>query len=383
MKPAPDVSNNVYNAPDHILSIAPYVPGKPIGELEREYGISDAVKLASNENPLGPSPAAVAAIKASLADLHRYPDGAGHELRGRLAAKCKVAPEQVVLGNGSDEIIGLLAQTLLRPGDEVIIPNSSFLMYEISVRSVGATPIFVPLAGLSIDLDALVDQATKRTRLVFICNPNNPTGTAITVDAMRAFLARLPEDAVVVVDEAYIEFASDENCFNSLRHTAGSRSLVTLRTFSKVYGLAGLRVGYGVMPAPLAELLQRIRPPFNVNTLAQAAALAALDDDDFLERSVDLVHTGLIQLGAGLDEMGLPHYPTQTNFFLIDVQREADLVFERMLRRGVIVRSMRSYGFDRYIRVNVGLPEENERFLAALGQVLAENNNPNDTHEQL
>lgn len=373
MKPALNNTQNDYHAPEHILSIAPYVTGKPIDELEREYGVSDAVKLASNENPLGPSPAAVAAIKTCLAGLHRYPDGAGHELSRRLAQKYKLAPEQLILGNGSDEIIGMLAQTLLRPGDEVLIPSPSFLMYEIAVRSVGATPVFVPLNELAIDLGAIVARVTERTRLIFICNPNNPTGTAISVNAMRAFLERLPRDIVVVVDEAYIEFTSDENCFDSLRHSTDTRALVTLRTFSKAYGLAGLRVGYGVMPVGLAQLIQRIRPPFNVNALAQTAAVAALGDNDFLERSVALVHTGLVQLGAALDGMGLRHYPTQTNFFLIDVQRKADEVFEEMLRQGVIVRSMRSYGFERCIRINVGLPEENERFITALRHVLGGN----------
>jgi histidinol-phosphate aminotransferase len=372
MKDSPDKSTTAFGAAEHILAIAPYVPGKPMAALKREYGISDSVKLASNENPLGPSPAALAAIEANLGDLHRYPDGAGHELTRKLAAKHQVARERLVLGNGSDEIIGLLAQTLLSPGDEVLIPTPSFLMYEISVRSMGATPRFVPLKNLAIDLDGLRAQVNEKTRLIFVCNPNNPTGTAIPVNAMHAFLDDLPQRVVVVVDEAYIEFASDSSCFNSLRDGAGYPRLVTLRTFSKAYGLAGLRVGYGVMPAALAELLHRIRPPFNVNSIAQVAAAAALDDESFLKRSIELVHAGLGDLAAALDKLGLRHYPTQANFFLIDVDRPAEQVFERLLRRGVIVRSMRSYGFDRFIRINVGLPEENARFIGALEAVLAE-----------
>jgi histidinol-phosphate aminotransferase len=360
-----------FKAPAHIQAIAPYVPGKPMAELEREYGIRDSIKLASNENPLGPCPSAVAAIQAHLGNLHRYPDGAAYELTRRLATKYKLTAEQLILGNGSDEIIALLAQILLGPGDEALIPSPTFLMYEIAVRSVGATPRSVPLRELAIDLEALVAQVNERTRLIFICNPNNPTGTAISVDAMRAFLGALPEQVVAVVDEAYIEFATDPDCFNGLRDGTGYERLVTLRTFSKVYALAGLRVGYGVMPPELTGLLQRIRLPFNVNSLAQAAAIAALEDEAFFKRSVKLVHDGLRQLMEALDRMGVPYHPTQTNFFLIDVDRPADQVFEQMLRRGVIVRSMRAYGFERTIRINVGLPEENARFISALKAVLA------------
>jgi histidinol-phosphate aminotransferase len=358
-------------APEHILAIAPYVPGKPMAELEREYGICDSIKLASNENPLGPCPAALAAIQAHLGDLHRYPDGGAYELIRSLAAKYRLRPDQLILGNGSDEIIVLLAQILLKPGDEVLIPTPTFLMYEIAVRSMGATPLNVPLKDLAIDLEALAAHVNERTRLIFICNPNNPTGTAISVEAMHAFLRALPERVMVVVDEAYIEFASDPNCFNSLRDGTDRPRLVTLRTFSKVYGLAGLRAGYGVMSPGLTALIQRIRPPFNVNSLAQVAAVAALEDETFFKRSVKLVHDGLRQLAEALDAMGVRHHPTQTNFFLIDVDRPADQVFEQMLRRGVIVRSMRSYGFERTIRINVGLPEENERFITALKAVLA------------
>lgn len=369
---ANEPTQSIFNAPAHILAIDPYVPGKPMAELERELGIRNAVKLASNENPLGPSPAAIEAIRNNLAGLHRYPDGAGHELTRKLADTYKLDAAQVVLGNGSDEIICLLAQTLLRPGDEVLIPTPSFLMYEIAVRSMGATPRFVPLKDLAIDLRALADQVTDRTRLIFVCNPNNPSGTAVSVTEMRSFLERVPENVVVVVDEAYIEFVSDPNCFNTLRDSRAAERLVCLRTFSKAYGLAGLRVGYGIMPAALAQLLQRIRPPFNVNTVAQVAAAAALSDTSFLERSVRLVHDGLRQLTDALDKIGLRHYPTQTNFFLIDLERPADRFFDRLLRCGVIVRSMRSYGFDNMIRINVGLPEENKRFIEALETVLAE-----------
>ncbi|GAB6908483.1 Histidinol-phosphate aminotransferase [Desulfosarcina cetonica] len=358
------------NIPDYIQAIAPYVPGKPLEALEREYGIRDSVKLASNENPLGPSPKALAAIRQSLAALHRYPDGAGHTLTEKIATVNGVPPANVVIGNGSDDIIALLVRALVRPGDGVMVPYPSFLMYDISAHAAGARVDAVPLKGLAMDLDAMAERVTDETRLVFICNPNNPTGTVIHREAFNAFMKRLPESAVVVVDEAYIEFVRDPLCLKTGRTEDLDRPLVTLRTFSKVYGLAGLRVGYGIMPAALAEMLHRVRQPFNVNSLAQAAAVAALDDREFLERTVDLVHRGLDTLYEGLDALGLTYHRSETNFFLIDVAQPAAVIFEKMLRQGVIVRSMQAYGFPHHIRINVGLEAENQRFLKALETVL-------------
>jgi histidinol-phosphate aminotransferase len=358
--------------PDYILDIAPYVPGKPIEELEREYGIANSIKLASNENPLGPSPKAMEAIGRQIGCLHRYPDGAGHLLLNKLAAKLNVLPGQIVMGNGSDDILGLLSRALLQPGDEAIIPVPSFLMYLIVTQSAGAVPVQVPLRDLGIDLTEIQRRVTPRTRLIFICNPNNPTGTMVTQNALAAFLEALPPEVVVVLDEAYIEFVRDPSCARGLTFLDGDPTVVTLRTFSKIYGLAGLRVGYGVMPAPLAQLLNRIRMPFNVNSLAQVAAVAALDDTEFFEKTTALIHDGLDFLFAEIEKRGLRCFPTQTNFFLIDLQRDAKVVFERFLRQGVIVRAMTAYGFPNYIRINVGLPEENRRFLAALDRVMAE-----------
>ncbi|MFO7713123.1 histidinol-phosphate transaminase [Desulfosarcina sp.] len=357
--------------PDYIQAIEPYVPGKPIEALEREYGIQNSVKLASNENPLGPSPMALAAIRNGLTRLHRYPDGAGHLLTHKLAEACGVAPENVVIGNGSDDIIALLVRALVRPGDQVVVPQPSFLMYTITASAAGAVVESVPLKSMVMDLDAMVGRVTADTRLVFICNPNNPTGTVVTQKAFDRFMARLPDGVVVVVDEAYIEFARNADCLKTGRPSDVDRPVVTLRTFSKAYGLAGLRVGYGIMPAMLAEVLHRIRQPFNVNALAQAAAVAALDDRAFLHRTLDLVHRGLDALYAGLEGLGLTYFKSEANFFLIDVGQPADIVFENMLRQGVIVRSMRAYGFPDYIRINVGLENENRRFLEALETVLA------------
>jgi histidinol-phosphate aminotransferase len=356
--------------PDYLQTIESYVPGKPLEELEREYGISDSVKLASNENPLGPSPKALVAIQKNLAMLHRYPDGAGHRLVHRIADFNGISQDNIVIGNGSDDIIALLIRALIQPGDRVVIPRPSFLMYEISAKAAGAVIDVVPLKNLTMDLDAMAERIDDTTRLVFICNPNNPTGTTVSQAAFDCFMARIPEHVVVVVDEAYIEFARDPECLRTGRPADLERPLVTLRTFSKVYGLAGLRVGYGIMPAMLAELLHRVRQPFNVNALAQTAAIAAMDDSDFLNQTLDLVHRGLDVLYAGLDRLGLTYFTTQTNFFLIDVGQPAQTVFEKMLHHGVIVRSMKAYGFPTYIRVNVGLEGENLRFLKALETAL-------------
>jgi histidinol-phosphate aminotransferase len=357
--------------PPHIAAIKPYEPGKPLEELEREYGISDSVKLASNENPLGPSPLAVRAMEKALGNLHRYPDGSAYELNEKLAGHLNVPRDAIILGNGSDEIIGMLTRALLQPGDEAVLPRPSFLMYDITIRSSAAIPVYVPLTNLAIDLDKMADAITAKTRLIFVNNPNNPTGTMITRSEFEAFLLKVPAGVVVVLDEAYVEFARDERCASGLDYLNASVPVVTLRTFSKAYGLAGLRVGYGVMPVPLQELLNRIRQPFNVSSLAQIAAIHALDDTAFLSKTLRVVHEGLDYLYAELEKMGLRYFPTQANFFLIDVKRNAADVFEKMLRQGVIVRSMVSYGFPEYIRINAGLPEENARFIKALKAVLA------------
>ena len=356
--------------PEHIKDIAPYEPGKPIDEVEREYGIAHSVKLASNENPLGPSPKAVEAMQAAIAKLHRYPDEPAYALLNRIAGHIGVQPGQIIIGKGSDDVLAMLSRALLMPGDEVVVPTPSFLMYTIVTQSAGANPVRVPLNGMEIDLDGVLSKVTSKTRLIFICNPNNPTGAIVTRDAFGRFLDNLPDDVVVVVDEAYIQFVRDPRCARGFDFLEYDTPVVVLRTFSKAYGLAGLRVGYGVMPLALADQLNKVRMPFNANSLALAAAEAALDDTEFLRRSVQLVHQSLDMLYDSLDDRGVRYFPTQANFFLIDVGRDAHRVFERMLRQGVIVRSMRGYGFPEYIRVNIGLPEENRRFLEALDAVL-------------
>jgi histidinol-phosphate aminotransferase len=356
--------------PDYIAKLRAYVPGKPIEELEREYGISGSIKLASNENPIGPSPKAVEAIKEALADLHRYPDGNSHNLRQRLSEKLQVSRNNIVVGNGSNEIIELLARTFLRPGDEVIMPDPSFLMYEIMVQAGAGRPVKVPLKDMVVDLEGMAESVSQDTRMIVVNNPNNPTGTIVSKDGFEKFLDRTPAEVIVVVDEAYIEFVRDKMCPIGIDYLDGGKMVVTLRTFSKAYGLAGLRVGYGVMKEDMAEFINRVRQPFNTNMVAQVGALAALDDDLFFQRTIRMVHEELDFLYEKITEMGLRYFPTETNFFLIDVQQDAKRVFERMLRRGVIVRAMTAYAYPTCIRVNVGLPEENRRFVEALKAVL-------------
>lgn len=355
--------------PDYIVSIQPYSPGKPLKELEREYGISDSIKLASNENPLGPSPKAIEAIKGAVENVNRYPDASGHDLTKKISESLGVRQGNIVLGNGSDEIIGMLTTALTQAGDEVIMPWPSFVMYDIMIRSVGAIPVCVPLNSLSIDLNSIQSRITPKTRMVFLCNPNNPTGTVFSKTDFETFLQGIPE-VVVVVDEAYIEFVRDKKCARSIDYLNADAAIVTLRTFSKAYGLAGLRIGYGIMPQEIADLINRIRLPFNANSLAQVAAIAALEDNNFLQKTVDLVQEGLDFLYDSLERLGIKYFPSQANFFLIDVEKDADEIFENMLRQGVIVRSMTAYGYPNYIRINAGLRNENVRFIKALEKAI-------------
>lgn len=358
------------SVPDYILSIKPYPPGKPVEELQRETGIKRTVKLASNENPLGPSPLAVKAIQEAAGGVHRYPDASGYDLVQRISTRLQVDPQCIVLGNGSDDMIGMLTRAFLQKGDEAIAGDPSFLMYEIMVRSAGATLVQVPLKELALDLEGFLKAITPQTRLVFICNPNNPTGMAVNRNAFEDFLREVPPHVLVVMDEAYIEFTRDPSTARGMDYFDGDLPLVELRTFSKAYGLAGLRVGYGVMSKEIAGIIQRIRQPFNVNLIAQQAAAAALEDEAFLEKTIQLTHDGLDFLYQQLDEMGITYFPSQTNFFLIDLKKNADAVFQDLLKYGIIVRSMTSYDYPTTIRVNVGLPEENRLLIDALKKVI-------------
>ena len=357
----------------HLTQLTPYQAGKPLEELERELGLTGAIKLASNENPLGPSPKALAAVQANLADLHRYPDSHVYYLKEDLAAHLGVSPPQLILGNGSDEILDLLVRALVPAGGEVLSTTHTFLIYGLITKAVGGVYRPVPLKRLGVDLRAVAQAVNPQTRLIILNNPNNPTGTAFYREEWEEFLAALPGNVTVVLDEAYLDFADDPRVPSGLAYLREDRALVGLRTFSKAYGLAGLRVGYGYGPSPLMDCLNRLRMPFNVNRLAQVAARAALTDTDFLARTLELVHTGKEEIYRGLDRLGLEYLPSQANFVLIRVPQPGREVFEAMLRLGVIIRAMDAYGLPQHIRVNVGLPQENRRFLEALSKVLGMN----------
>ena len=354
----------------HILGIAPYEPGKPIEELERELGIHDAIKLASNENPLPPSERVQKAIAAALADLNRYPDGSGFYLRQALAKKHGLTPDHVVLGNGSNELIELLVRAFLRPGDEAVVPHPSFVVYPMIVQAAGGIRVMVMLKDYRLDLEAMARAITPMTKLVFIANPNNPTATMVTADEVEAFMHKVPERTIVVFDEAYIEFALGPDFPDSLAYVKQGRKVVVLRTFSKAASLAGLRVGYGIADPDAISLMNRIRQPFNVNSLAQAAALAALEDESHILECVRMIEAGRHYLYDEFKGLGLKYVPARANFILVDVGRSAADIYQKLLLQGVIVRPLTSFGMESALRVTVGTPEENRRLIKALKTVL-------------
>jgi histidinol-phosphate aminotransferase len=357
-------------ANEHILGIAPYEPGKPIEELERELGIHDAIKLASNENPLPPSERVQKAIRAALAVLNRYPDGSGFYLRQALAKKHGFTPDQIVLGNGSNELIELLVRAFLRPGDEAVVPHPSFVVYPMIVQAAGGVRVMVMLRDHRLDLEAMARAITPMTKLVFIANPNNPTATIVTADEVEHFMARVPDRTIVVFDEAYIEFAMGPDFPETLAHVKQGRRVVVLRTFSKASSLAGLRVGYGVADADAIALMNRIRQPFNVNSLAQAAALAALEDDAHILECVRMIEAGRHFLYDEFKTLGVSYVPSRANFILVDVGRSAAEIYQKLLHQGVIVRPMTSFGMETALRITVGTPEENRKLVKALRDVL-------------
>jgi histidinol-phosphate aminotransferase len=354
-----------------IEKLTPYPPGKPLEELERESGIVGAIKLASNENPLGPSPKAIIAIKETLNNIHRYPDDGCYDLRQKLAKKFGLPMSKIIVGNGSDEIIGWVVYTFLSPDEEVILPTPTFLLYEKVVEGFGGKIVTVPLRDFSIDLPAILKAVAPQTKIIFVNNPNNPTGKAFKKEELSDFLRSLTSDVIVVLDEAYIEFATDPEVRSALELLESYPLLVVLRTFSKAYGLAGLRIGYGFASELMIDSMNRIRQPFNANCLAQVGALAALDDDEFVEETLTVIRHGREFLYSQLDRIGVEYVTTQTNFFLIKTPLGAQETYSRMLREGVIVRPMESFGLSDYIRINVGLPTENERFVKTLEKILS------------
>jgi len=359
-------------APANVRAIAPYVPGKPIAETARELGIAEAgiLKMASNENPLGPSPAALEAIKGALAELNYYPDGSGYELKAALSRKLGVAAGNIVLGNGSNDVLELVARAFLRPADSAIFSRHAFMVYPLVVQAIGATAIEVPAREYGNDLEALAAAVRGDTKMLFLANPNNPTGTFSQWSEIERLLARVPGRVLVVLDEAYGEYLPDELASPTPSWLARFPNLVVSRTLSKAYGLAGLRVGYGLAHPEVAEVMNRVRQPFNVNHLALKAACAALGDHDFIRRSREVNAAGLQQLARGVEGLGLAYIPSRANFLTVHVGPEADRIYRELLSAGVIVRPIANYGLPEHLRVTVGLPAQNERFLAALARAL-------------
>jgi len=351
---------------DVINDISPYVPGKPISDVQRELGLSNVIKLASNENPFGCSPKVKQAITESLSEINLYPDGNATLLRESLAKHHGLNPDQFIFGAGSNEIISFIAQLFLNPGDESICPDPSFVWYDTAVRAMGATPVTVPLKNYTIDLDAIKSSITEKTRIIWICNPNNPTGTIITGRQQEEFLESVPSDVVVVLDEAYYEYAKGENFPESVPLLEKYPNIIVLRTFSKAYGLASLRVGYGMASAEIVSYLNRLRPPFNVNTIAQIAAAAALEDQSFVSFVVSENKKGLLALYNAFEKLGLKYVKSYTNFIWVEMPYQSGEIFQKLLRKGVIVRPF----MGNWVRITVGTEEENRILVRSLEEIL-------------
>lgn len=364
--------------PPGVRSITPYQPGKPIEELEREYGISNAVKLASNENPLGASPLALAAAQAAVSEIARYPDGAGFNLKHALSLRLGVPINAITLGNGSNDLLELIAHTFVTPQDEVIYSEYAFAVYPLVTQAIGAHGIAVPARNFGYDLTAMAAAITERTKLIFIANPNNPTGTWLAREALAEFLYNVPREIIIVIDEAYYEYITNADYPNALAWLSDYPNLIVTRTFSKAYGLAGLRVGYAVSHPDLADFLNRVRQPFNVNNIALAAATAALADEHHLTQTRNLNYQGMAQLTAGIERLGLRYIPSLANFLAVDVNKSATATYDALLHQGVIVRPLTSYGMPQHLRVSIGTASENSRFLESLALVL-NNAQPNSS----
>ena len=356
--------------PDYIRKLQPYKPGKPISELERELGIRDSIKLASNENPLGPSPLAIDAVRRALSELHLYPDGSCYYLRMALARELRVKPEEIAFGNGSNEVIELVVRTLVHGDEEIIYAWPSFVIYRLLATALDLTAHEVPLKDHTHDVRAMLERVSGKTKAIIVANPNNPTGTLIGAEDYLYLLDHVPPAVFILADEAYFEYIADPNYPNSIQLRREHPNLIPIRTFSKAYGLAALRVGYGIMNAEICDYVNRIREPFNVNHLAQVAAEAALHDVEHVGRSVAVVRQGLAYLYRQLDRLGASYVPSHANFILVEAPISAEEAASRMQREGVIVRPMAGFGMPRHLRVTVGTAEQNERFIDAFSRAI-------------
>lgn len=351
-----------------VTELQPYVPGKPIAELQRQYGVTDIIKLASNENPLGPSPDVLDAIQLASKELSLYPDGNGFDLKSALAEKYQVNLNQITLGNGSNDVLEMIARTFVSPSDEVLYSQYTFAVYPIVTQAIGAKGVIAPARDYGHDLQAMSTLISDKTKLIFIANPNNPTGTAITADELESFVAQVPIQTLVVVDEAYVEYSEQQ--VNTITWLEKYPNLIITRTFSKAYGLAGLRIGFALTHPEIADLLNRVRQPFNVNSLALAAAKVALNDDTYIAATKKLNDAGMKQLTQAFDAMALSYIPSKGNFITVDVQSNASEVYEALLKQGVIVRPIGGYGLPHHLRVSIGLQSENQRFIEVLANIL-------------
>ncbi|MEW6585748.1 MAG: histidinol-phosphate transaminase [Nitrospirota bacterium] len=356
--------------PDYVSAIKPYIPGKPIEELERDLGIRDSIKLASNENPLGPSPLALKAVNEELAkqksanSINRYPDGSGYYLKQALSEKLSVKEDEIILGNGSNELLDIVVRTYLQPGEEAVMAHPSFVVYAMGVQALGGKPVLVPLKNYTHDLEAMGNAVTPKTKMLFIANPNNPTGTMNTRQEFDNLMKSLPDGILVVMDEAYYEYVADPEYADSMKYFRAGRDILILRTFSKIYGLAGLRIGYGIARSDIVTEMNKLRPPFNTNSIAQIAALRALQDEAHIKASREINEQGKNYLYRELSSLGLPYVPTEANFVYM-VTEDAQLIYNKLLQQGIIIRPMGPGA----IRVTIGLPEENRRFIEALKKI--------------
>lgn len=353
-----------------LLDLAPYQPGTPTEELERELGVRNALKLASNENPAGPAEGVKAALEAGQAGVRLYPDANGFALKAALAGHLGTTPDRITLGNGSNDVLDLLARIFVTPGDEVVYSEYAFLVYALVTRATSGTPVVVPARDWGHDLPAMADAVTDRTKLVFIANPNNPTGTGVDARTLEDFLERVPAHVVVVLDEAYCEYVERDDYPNGLDYLQRFPNLVVTRTFSKIYGLAGLRVGYAVAGPAITDLLNRVRQPFNVNHLAQKAALAALADQDHVARCRAINSRGLAHFSKLCDELALPYIPSEANFLTVDFGDRTTAIHDALLHKGIIVRPVGNYGMPRHLRITIGMPEDMDMLETALKQIL-------------
>jgi len=356
--------------PKGILDLKPYIPGKPIEEVKRELGLNEVVKLASNETSIGPSPLAIEAVKNEIENINLYPESSSRLLREKLAHKLKVDKEMIIVGNGEDDIIDLIGMAFINEADEVITGEITFPAYETVAKIMGGKLILVKLKDFCFDLEKIARRINEKTKVIFICNPNNPTGTIVTREEMTSFMEKVPKDVIIVFDEAYYDYVGDKNYPNSVSYALEGRNVIVLRTFSKIAGIAGVRIGYGIAKQELISYLRRVVNPFTTNRLAQVAALASLDDEEHYRKVLNSNQEGKRYLYIELKELGIFYFLTEANFIFIDLKRDSKDIFEKLLKKGIIIRPGETWGCPNFIRVTIGTPYENQRFIEALKEVM-------------